>query len=196
MTCIVGWVDKNEDVYIGGDSFLLASWNNYVMDGKKIFKNGDFLFGFCGSPRLANIMEHNLIIPKQEKETTDIAHIQGPFLDAIVKILVEKKFLKEKDKVADLGYSAILFGYRGCLYGLYSDLQITKLAGNFRAAGVGEDIALGALYILQNTKMKIQDKLVSSLRASSKFNSAVGPPFHVMKLSKAGRLTTFPIYEV
>ena len=63
MTCIVGIVDKNR-VVIGSDS--LASTDDYGRErlDKKVFAQGDYIFGVCGSYRAAQILKYNVDYPK------------------------------------------------------------------------------------------------------------------------------------
>ena len=47
MTCIIGLVE-NSKVYIGGDSAGVAGYGLSVRADEKVFKKGDFIFGFWG----------------------------------------------------------------------------------------------------------------------------------------------------
>jgi len=52
MTCIAGFVNKNE-VWIGGDSAGVAGYNLRIRKDTKVFKvNGRFLIGYTNSFRM------------------------------------------------------------------------------------------------------------------------------------------------
>ncbi len=92
MTCIVGWLE-GDDVYIGGDS---AGVNGYygkrIRADEKVFtKNGTMIFGFTSSFRMGQILRYSLTIPEQTKKQGDYDYMCTTFLDALLKVLEEKK---------------------------------------------------------------------------------------------------------
>ena len=63
MTCIVGIVDDGR-VVIGSDSLAsMDDWGRERLD-KKIFSNGEYVIGVCGSYRAAQILKYEVNFPK------------------------------------------------------------------------------------------------------------------------------------
>jgi hypothetical protein len=63
MTCIVGIVDGDR-VVIGSDSLAsMDDWGRERLD-KKIFSNGEYVIGVCGSYRAAQILKYDVNFPK------------------------------------------------------------------------------------------------------------------------------------
>lgn len=68
MTCIIGYNDKeNEKIYMIGDSAGVSNLDVTVRSDKKVFFNGDFLFGFTTSFRMGQILM-NAELPKQKED--------------------------------------------------------------------------------------------------------------------------------
>jgi len=195
MTCIVGWVDKNKDVYLGADSYATSNHNTLVLDTNKVFRNGSFIFGGCGSYRLLNVLEYSFKEPKRKANISDMDYLYNYFITSIIKLLTKEKCLKEKEKIAGLDGAVILFGYKGNLYGLDDDLQINKTFKHFRVTGCGQDFAGGAIHAIKDVDISIEEKLLTGLRIASIYNNTVGSPFHIIKMSKGGVFKRFPIYK-
>ena len=196
MTCIVGWVDKNKDIYMGCDSAYSGDGRLFHFEDRKVFKNGDFLIGSCGSVRLKNILEFNFKPPKQKKIISDLVYMHTIFISSLISCLEKYKFLREKDGIVRLDGSNFLVGYRGVLYKVESDFQINISDENFKTAGSGGDIAIGVLYGMQNSNLKPQEKILCALRSANFYITTVAPPFHIMKISKSNKLMIFPRYDI
>jgi len=82
MTVIIGLEHKNK-VYMGGDSISLSGWSKAPIAGEKVFKRSfksgtlsrDFIFGFAGSPRAAQLVEYRL----QPPVISDAAELASKF---------------------------------------------------------------------------------------------------------------------
>ena len=196
MTCIVGWVDKNKDIYMGCDSLGTGNGITWHLEDSKIFKNGEFLIGFCGCVRFENIIQYKFKCVKQKSTMDDRTYMYTVFVDTLIKCIKDNGWLKNKEDVISLGdNSVLLVGYKGFLYELCGDLQLNRVSENYRAIGAGKEIALGVLYAVQNESIKSEEKLLKSLRGANHFISSVGPPFRIMKKGIRGKFTEFPIYK-
>lgn len=179
MTCIVGMEHKGE-VWMGGDSAGTAgNMNQRIRGDKKVFKKGEFLFGFCGSFRMGQLLRHNLQLPPpQAAGVDDATYLVNDFVNAVKVCFSEGKELPA-------GFEgAFLIGYRGHLYNIEGDFQVGQPEAKFDACGSGADVAVGAMHASsgeKNPKKRIQ----TALEASALNNAAVRPPFTIMCL-KAG----------
>lgn len=183
MTCIVG-LTKKDTVWIGGDSAGTSSdMHQRVRADKKVFIRGEFIFGFCGSFRMGQLLQYTLKLPKQPSGKSDFKYLVNDFIDSVRECLqAENK--KADNQKEDVLLPYFLFGYRGQLYGIQADYQVSKPEAGFDAVGSGADIAIGAMHA--STKVGNPSKrIVTALEASARNNAAVRPPYTVLSLKKA-----------
>lgn len=181
MTCIVG-VQKKDVVWIGGDSAGTATnMNQRVRADKKVFIRGEFIFGFCGSFRMGQLLQYTLKLPKHPSGKSDFEYLVNEFVTAVRSCLTSEN--KTTDNKDDALYPYFLFGYRGQLYGIQGDYQVAKPADGFDAMGSGGDIAMGAMHASAKDG-NCRRRILQALEASARGNAAVRPPFHVMNLKK------------
>jgi ATP-dependent protease HslVU (ClpYQ) peptidase subunit len=176
MTCIVG-VERNGVVWMGGDSAGTSSnMNQRIRGDKKVFIKGEFIFGFCGSFRMGQLLQYNLKLPVQASTQKDFEFLVNDFVKA-VKVCVSE------GKEETPGFEgAFLFGYRGKLYGVQGDYQVSKPELEFDATGSGADIAVGAMHASMKGWSSPKKRLTQALEASALNNAAVMPPFTIMSL--------------
>lgn len=176
MTCIVGIVDKGK-VYIGADSLGSNGFDKEVRKESKVFSNGEFLLGFCGSFRMMNILKWKFN-PPTIKDGDDIHKFMCvDFIDELRFCFIDAG-LSEKDDIWNLSSnSEILVGIRGRLFKVQYDLQVAEY--DYTACGSGEYHALGSLY---TSKRKDPKKtILKALEAAESFVVSVQRPFVIMK---------------
>lgn len=183
MTCIVGYIDK-DGVYIGGDSAAVGeedlSYN--IRKDKKVFKKGDFLFGFSTSFRMGQILKHKFRIPNHPKGIDDSQYMATLFVDAVKRCFMDNEYISFDEDAA-----AFMVGYKGKLYSILSQFQVAENADNFAAMGCGEHFALGALFACAE-KDPVK-KLEVALNAAAAFSMGVKPPFVIEKILNKKRST-------
>lgn len=180
MTCIVG-IEKDGAVWIGGDSAGTAgNMNQRIRGDKKVFKKGEFLFGFCGSFRMGQLLRHNLILPEQAPGQDDVGFLVNDFIASV------KACLGEGKEIPNGFEGAFLVGYRGHLYNIEGDFQVGQPEAKFDACGSGADVAVGAMHASVKEK-SCKKRIVQALEASALNNAAVRPPFTVMCLKKGDK---------
>jgi len=177
MTCIIGF-EKGGTVWIGGDSAGTASnMHQRIRKDKKVFVRGEFIFGFCGSFRMGDLLKHTLVLPEVQKGKDDVSFMVNDFVNAIRACFDEENKKNGEEKMTPY----FLVGFRGKLFNIQGDYQVGQPADGFDAVGSGADIAIGAMHASKsvgNTKKRI----TAALDASAKNNAAVRPPFHVLSL--------------
>lgn len=179
MTCIVGYV-SDDTVYIGGDSAGVDGLNMRIREDEKVFKNGEFIFGFTSSFRMGQILRYNFKPPERKVFGTDDEYLYGDFINNIIKLFKESGYAKVDSNQVEGG--EFLFGYKGKLYYVGSDFQIGKLKKKYESVGCGSNYALGCLYALENTTLKVEEKIIKSLETAEEFSTAVKRPFHILSL--------------
>jgi ATP-dependent protease HslVU (ClpYQ) peptidase subunit len=178
MTCIVGLVHKGT-VYIGGDSAGVAGLSISIRNDEKVFHNGPFVMGFTTSFRMGQLLRYKFDPPAQTVQQGDMEYMVTTFIDAARACFKENGF---GDKEATVG-GTFLVGYRSKLYTINNDFQVGIPADTYDAVGSGSDLALGAMYASDKTKMTPDKRIVQALGAASYFNAGVAPPFYIIKLA-------------
>lgn len=174
MTCIVGIVEKKK-VYLGGDSAGVSGWNVTIRKDPKVFRVGEFVFGFTSSFRMGQLIRYQFKPPTHEKAVDAFEYLSTKWVDALRECFKKGGFAsKEKDE--EIG-GCFLVAYRGRLFKVDSDYQIGESLSKYEATGIGESYALGALRALHKTKIKPKEKLRMALDAAEHFCMGVRSPF-------------------
>jgi ATP-dependent protease HslVU (ClpYQ) peptidase subunit len=180
MTCIVGLVHEGK-IWMGGDSAATAPWSlrtNAIADSK-VFANGPFLFGVCGSPRAMQLLKHSFRAPDHDPRTEAEKYLATSFVNAVRDCFKDGGFA-EKNKEAEGFYGEILVGYKGELFVLGGDYEINRSANPYAAIGSGMDVALGSMYSTEDMHPKA--RITIALEAAEEFNAGVRAPFVIKEL--------------
>lgn len=180
MTCIVGFVDKeNNTVIIGGDS--AASNVNSVEARKevKVFENGDFIFGCTTSFRMLQLLQFSFKAPEiGDKDLYE--YMCTDFINAVRECFKEGGFLQSPNG-EEVG-GTFLVATKDRLFKIEEDFQVAETLIGIDAVGCGADFALGALYTIQtDEKLTSEEKVLKSLEASDFFVMGVCKPFITIK---------------
>ena len=176
MTCIVGVVN-NKHVYIGGDSaaFSESDLTCNVIEGSKVFKKGEFIFGFSTSFRMGQILQFKFNPPKKPLKMNDYEYMATLFLDKLRSCFDDNGYLKFEEDGADF-----LVGFRGNLYEVCSDYQVGMAKEGYSSLGCGANIANGALYATKDKPT--EERIMMALEAASHHSVGVRPPFKIVKI--------------
>lgn len=189
MTCIVGLV-KGGIVHLGADS-LGADVATYAVQTRrkpKVFKKGEFVFGFTTSFRMGDILQYQFNppeIPLEDDWTQDeiLSHyMHTTFVEAVRTLFKASGFAKKENDHESGG--EFMVGIRGRLFTIEPDYQIGETADNFDAIGSGMQIARGALFILQRGPLMrgnledIEACLRAALEAAEHCSAYVRGPYH------------------
>jgi ATP-dependent protease HslVU (ClpYQ) peptidase subunit len=170
MSCIIG-LKYGGNVYIGGDGRATSS------DGEmrpiicnKVFMNGLYLVGFCGSVRTGQLLYPNNFSPPKKI-------LNWP--NAMREHFSEYGALLRDEETGDVHGANVLVGRNGKLFEILVDFQMSEIL-EFTSIGSGSTFAFGALEILKLAKgMKPEDKIMKALEVSAKYCAQVGPPYEV-----------------
>jgi ATP-dependent protease HslVU (ClpYQ) peptidase subunit len=174
MTCIVGIVDSGK-VLIGGDSAGSDGWSMVQRADAKVFKNGDFLFGFTTSFRMGQVLRYSFTPPKRAIDKDVMAFMVTDFIDAIRTAFKAAGFAA-KEKEAESG-GTFLVGYQGRLFRIADDYQVGESADGYDACGCGEKYSLGSLFATKKLPSRVRVK--TALEAAEKHSAMVRGPFHI-----------------
>jgi ATP-dependent protease HslVU (ClpYQ) peptidase subunit len=173
MTCIVGLVDEDNKVYIGGDSAAVGGWSLTARKDKKVFHNGPFLFGFTTSFRMGQLLNHAFVAPSYDADIGLEKYMATVFVDAVRECLKSGGFAKKESEQESGGM--FLVGFQGHLFCIFSDYQVAEALDGYDACGCGSDIALGVLYATPT--MKPRKRIELALQAAEHHNAGVRTPF-------------------
>lgn len=177
MTCIVG-IEYNNKVYMGGDRCSSNATIKMIYSSPKIFIKDKFLFGFAGSFRFSNILQHNVKFHKQKEKQSD-----QEYLYTISDVIRETLKDHEIETTEELNSNVALIGYKGKLYELQTDFAIIHNMHNYNAIGTGSEIALGSLFTTdQILKSDPEERINIALKAATTFCVGVSGPFDQLKL--------------
>lgn len=185
MTCIIGFVDRNKDIYIGADSAGVANYSIRERTDSKVFVKGRMIFGFTSSFRMGQLIRYKFSIPEQLKSQDDYTYMCTYFIDELIKCFRDNGYAKVNDNEISGGF--FLVGYNGNLYQIECDFQVAQINSDFDACGCGEEYAMGAMEVIEsNLELKIQNpenKIIQALRVAEKFSAGVAGPFNIQKLN-------------
>ena len=175
MSTVVG-LKYNDEIWIGADS--LASTDDgdiRPLKGKKIFRNGPYLFGFIGSVRGGQILQPDYFEPPKKIEELP---------DAIIDQCEEKGCLITTDDQRSAHGCNFVVGYKGRLFEILIDFQLNEI-DDYTAVGAGSTYAIGSFYTSENiegVKLSPEERVMLALKAASTFNSCTGGDLIVEKL--------------
>lgn len=200
MTCIVG-IAINGTVIIGADSAGVdGNWNRRVRADRKVFKNGELIFGFTSSFRMGQLLEHNLTPPAIVEGQEPYAYAVKQLIPEIRNTLRAGGFMKTDSGVEHGG--VFLVGFRGSLFRVDSDFQVGESTEKFESVGCGEAYAMGAMHVAHErafrapvsaNEMRLTDVdmarhvLECGLKAAATFSAGVSAPFHYVQLDAKPR---------
>lgn len=171
MSCVIG-LKYGAHVYIGADG--RATSNDGEMRPiicRKVFNNGSYLIGFCGSVRTGQ-----LLYPETGFQPPKRTHL---FPQAIREWFETNGVLLRDEETGDVHGSNILIGRNGKLFEILTDFQMSEVP-EYTAIGSGSNFAFGALEVLKSAKgLKPENKILKALEVSSKYCVQVGPPYEV-----------------
>jgi ATP-dependent protease HslVU (ClpYQ) peptidase subunit len=186
MTAIVGLVEDGK-VWLGGDSAAVA--DSFTMSRKdpKVFRNGEFIFGFTSSFRMGDLLQHSLQIPEPHEDGYTREYMCTDFIDEVRACFMAGGVAGLEGSVESGGN--FLVGVADKLYEISDDYQVGEYINDFICIGCGDNHAMGALYAIQqvagditrkNLVLTPKDKIQLALEAAAEFSGWVKEPFHII----------------
>jgi ATP-dependent protease HslVU (ClpYQ) peptidase subunit len=179
VTCIIGLVE-NGTIYMGGDSAASFGWEVRITQEPKVFKHDGMVIGFCGSPRMGQLLHYKLTMTPRPEGISDISYLVGFFAEDVRNCL-KMGGLAEIDNNVETG-GDFLVGYRGRLYTVGNDYQVLQM-GNLNAIGNGREYALGAM-VAQSHEKSPTERIEMALACTAEFCASVRSPFIIEELEE------------
>lgn len=174
MTCIAA-VAHEGNVWMGADSAGVAGLALAVRRDPKIYRVGDFLFGFTSSFRMGQLLGYKFTPPLHHSEWDAERYMTTAFIDALRGTLKDGGYARTNNGAEEAG--EFLVGYRGRIFRVCSDYQVGENIEPFDAVGCGAELALGALHATRDKAPA--DRVGAALEAAEAFSAGVRRPFRV-----------------
>ena len=174
MTCIAAVVHDGT-VYMGADSAGVSGLALAVRRDPKIYRVGEFLFGFTSSFRMGQLLGYKVSPPQHHGEWDADRYMTTVFIDALRDTFKTGGYARTDNGAEVAG--EFLVGYRGRIFRVCSDYQVCENVEPFDAIGCGAELALGALHATRDKPPA--DRVVMALEAAEAFSAGVRRPFRV-----------------
>ena len=178
MTCGVGIVE-NGSVFLGYDSMASTNWVSHNSQSKRPIQKGEMVFLIAGSPRIAQLIEFTLSLPKHPDDYSVEGYMVTFVVDALRQCFLDGGHVK-KENEEEAFDSHLLIGYRGHLFTIGSDFQVLETRDGYAAVGSGQEVALGALFATAGRSPS--HRLLHALEAASYHTPFVRGPYHFLEV--------------
>lgn len=176
MTCIVGVTD-GKTVTIGGDSAGIYGLDLTVRADLKVWADDGWVFGFCGSFRMGQILRYAFDPPVPSRDQELDHFMVVTFIDGVRQALKDGGYARNNKGEEEGG--DFLVGHEGRLFSIESDYQVGESLTGFAAIGCGEPFARGALHALP-ASLKAPDRVRRALTIAEECSGGVRGPFHIV----------------
>jgi ATP-dependent protease HslVU (ClpYQ) peptidase subunit len=176
VTCIVG-LAHGDKVYIGGDSAGVdQSFSVAVRADRKVFRNGEMLFGIAGSFRMGNLLQHRLVVPQRDEAGDVFRYMVTDFIDAVRRTMHEGGVMLKEDNLESMD-GDFLCAIAGRIFVVYGDMQVGENLEPYVSIGIGAPIAEGSMFSTKGKKP--EDRVRLALEAAEEHSGGVRGPFHI-----------------
>jgi ATP-dependent protease HslVU (ClpYQ) peptidase subunit len=181
MTTVV-CVQHNRDTVMASDSAGTNSTRQWIQDKPKVIKVGDFVIGYAGSYREANIIEYEFEPLDKEDGETDEKYLYRN-VNAI-KDLFENRKTNDKDHRCN---SSLLIYYKDKVYEFDTDFQFMHWSSQIYAIGSGSGYALGAMKVLDsNENLSAYDIALEAVKTAAHYDPSTSLPVHMVTVAING----------
>lgn len=179
MTCVVGY-RTDAGIWIGADSAGTTEYGSQTLRAdSKVFACHGFTMGFCGSFRMGQVLRFNLTPSAHSEGLDDYEYMVTTFVEDVRKVLKRAGYSHIKNNVETGGN--FLVAYRDALYEVEDDFQVGITTRSYACIGSGEEIASGAMSILDEHEMAPDKIIKRALKAAADHDAYVAAPFKVIK---------------
>jgi len=168
MSCVIGLIE-DDHIYLGADGYATTEeGERRPIITRKLLRNKEYLIGYTGSVRTGQLINsHDFDIPDDINDLSE----------SLRQHLYARGCVATNEMNLHMQPCNFLVVYKNKLYEILMDFQLNEVMGNFTAIGSGAPLAMGAMYVLNKTKIKPVEKLEMALKAASAFHTTCGPPF-------------------
>jgi len=181
VTCIVGIVEEDK-VFMGGDSCASDEWSWSEAKNPKVFINGPFLIGGCGSFRMIDLLHYTLEVENQHQDLSDDRFMRTVFIESARLCLREGGILESEGTGGDF-----LVGYNNNLYYVQSDFAVLDCPEWGMSVGSGSYAARGSLASAQHLRnhgydFDAEQRIVMALESAEMTTQTVRNPWVLLNI--------------
>lgn len=179
MTCVIGF-KTDAGIWIGADSAGTTEYGSQTLRvDTKVFNRNGFTMGFCGSFRMGQVLRFNLVATQQPDGMDDYEYMVTTFVEDVRKVLKRAGYSHVKNNVETGGN--FLVAYREALYEVEEDFQVGSSTRTYSCIGSGEEIASGAMAILETLDITPEKAIKQALKIAADHDAYVAAPFRVVR---------------
>ena len=183
MTCIVGLISEGT-ITMGADA--ATTYGSHLIRTSaesKMFVSDGFIMGFCGSPRVRQLMEHAFTAPERLGSYSVEKYIVTSWAEAARTALRTNGALQKQNEIESLlDGSRFLVGHEGMLFEISNNLSACRFSPSYLATGSGWEVAMGSLFSTEGSQRTAEGRVLKALEAAEEFIATVRGPFDVKTL--------------
>lgn len=180
MTAIAGILEGGT-IWLGGDSAGVdGCYSMQVRSDPKVFKNGEFIFGYTSSFRMGQILQYDFTPPSPHEGDKGIAYMVKRFVPSLMKAFKGAGYQSEEK--GEVSGGTFLCGYRSELYQIQCDYQVARVTQPYLACGCGQDIILGSLHATEQFDLDPKERITIALDAAESFSAGVRGPYTIISI--------------
>jgi ATP-dependent protease HslVU (ClpYQ) peptidase subunit len=174
-------------IYMGADraSITAGTYDLTQRETPKLFRLGEegaeMLVGVAGYSRWGMVIRTNAILKEMQPYETPMRYMTA-FAEYLRQLADEFGCLSKREPHEVEAFT--LLAHQGHIYLLTGEFDLIEPAAPYMAIGVGDNIALGALYAGQGACPLI--RLQRALEAAEAFSAGVRGPFIIETLASQG----------
>ena len=184
MTCIIGYLDKQNDcVWIGGDSLGSNGYTKSVEKQSKVFRNEIFknvVMGSTSTFRHIDLLKYSTDLFNEvdfyKKTELNHKYMVTTFIPKVIELF--KNGLVSYDE--EHRGTNFIVGAGNNIFEVQTDYSILVPELGFCSVGSGEDVAMGSLITTKDMDMSIPDKIKLALQAAEGYSCGVQRPFRII----------------
>jgi ATP-dependent protease HslVU (ClpYQ) peptidase subunit len=166
-------------VFLGGDSSAISEYDMLTIRTPKVIRKGEYVFGFAGHFRFAQIVEH-AFKPPVYKGGDVFSFMSRQFMSRLQKCVAKAEFARNREGRMEGGLA--LIGFRGRLFCMQTEYELIEPKDGMFSIGCGFPYALGAMDALAIAEKNVERRVLLALQSTERYCSGVRSPFHIVKL--------------
>ncbi len=169
MTCVIAIKNPDGSITLGGDKAASTEYDSRITTMPKIFKVGDFHFGYTTSFFMGQILQYGFTPPTRPVGISDQEYLFIHVRNELTKLFEREKFGVRNENSIEKLFGTFIIVYRGRVYEVLSNMAMLEYVDAVTVVGCGVHCALGAIYSIQQHvhDMPAEQIIRSALRSCS-----------------------------
>ena len=165
MTCIIALRDKENKVWLAGDKMASNSFSHSLVKDPKVFKVGDFYFGFTDSFYMGQLLKYSFVLPERQEGASDSQYLFQDVRVALTNLFDQNEFgIKDRGTLEcpDLVFGEFLMVYKDSIFLVQANMSFLEY--DMATCGSGAQVAQGVLTaLMENTDLSTENLLTKTM---------------------------------